>query len=350
MLALCYQTGIYAWLYRDTTLTAQSGTALWGSYGGSVNYQFSPTTLPTSGTGPWTYAAWGYHMLYSEDFDVFCPPYTDEWDGWDWGSPEVQRPTISGFLEGRGMWNLGPGSADPQLTWGGIYYYQSRQLTLNSNCNPSGACTATPQWHLPNNNQAQVSPTSGFTTTISKGSSRGNCQYNNVLTADIGGFSTPEYPIVVNSPTFLVNTGYNGTPREETDPWDNGYSTKWSLLVADACTPPNAIPPIPMNESFANVSNENGGTGYVAPPGGSWTWWDINSWDTLYTFVDNIGQSGYSQDPPVTHTVDYAPYTYSTVYLDATHYFNAGSTSSGDGWGVYNGSIRYYRDHGDNTQ
>ena len=130
---------------------------------------------------------------------------------------------------------------------------------------------------------------------------------------------------------------------------EDGATTDWSFAVVDACGLSSLVP-IPIREAFPNgFTDENGGSNDAHPPGASRPYWDYTDWDTMYTFVDHIGQCCGSQNPSVTFTGAAPPYTYNTVYLDGTHTFNAGSMSSGDGWLVYTGKIRYFRDHGGNN-
>ena len=354
-----FGTCVYGWLYQDATQLAVSGVyPCSATYGGPTSYTFPATALPATGSGPWTYGVWGYHFAWCPaaycGVEVDYPTYTDGWDGYAWGDLEIQRPTISGFCCGTGgdysFWNLGPGSADPQPTMGGSYV-QSQSLTFNSNCVPSGACTATPMWHLTtSNNQTQLSGTSGSTTTIMKGTSQGNCAYDSTLTADTGGFLSASYAVAVDSPGTAVHTGYGGVPAEQTEAWNDGYTTNWSFGILDVCGV-NALLAIPVNEVFpSGFSNENGGSNYVQPPGASNPFWDYTDWENSYVFVDQIGQCCGAQNPAVTFTSAGPPYTYNTVYLDGAHALYGGSTTIGDGWQIYfSGTIQYYRDHGDNT-
>jgi hypothetical protein len=58
--------------------------------------------------------------------------------------------------------------------------------------------------------------------------------------------------------------------------------------------------------------------------------------------------SGTEESPAPTYTTPSAPYPNNTVYLTGAHQFFSGTTSGG-GWQVYDGTIRYYLDHGDNN-
>jgi hypothetical protein len=56
-----------------------------------------------------------------------------------------------------------------------------------------------------------------------------------------------------------------------------------------------------------------------------------------------------TQNPPVYFEAGGPPYTQNTVYLSGSHTFNAGSSTTGLGFLVYTGSIRYYATRGDNN-
>jgi len=266
----------------------------------------------------------------------------------------VQLPTITGFFNNNSFWNLGPNTSDPQPTTPSPSgqsraYYQSVQLTFNSNCNPGDTCSDTPQWSLTTaNNQTSLNATTGAVVTISKGSSPGDCNYDSTLSANIGGFATANYAVAVDSPKSLYHTA------ETTVAWENGYTTNWSFEVFDVCTPQtNVLLPVPISENFPGsgtppqqFTNENSGTGYasVVPDN-----WDYTDWATPLTFIDEIGQMGYGQVPAVYFDNSAPPYTGNTVYFMGAHTFNAGSSTTGYGLLVYNGFIRFYTDHGDDN-
>ncbi len=301
-----------------------------------VVWEDQPSTV---GTGTYTLAvstAWNDESPCSDSQSLTLSPND---------SLTVSQPTISGLFSGNAFWNLGPGTSDPQATTTGNYY-QSVSLTFNSNCNPGEPCTDTPAWSLSTtNNQTSLSATSGSTVTLQKGSTLGDCQYHSTLSASIGGLSSANYSIAVNSPGSLSHT------TETTGAWGTGYTTYWSFEVLDVCTPAhNVLLPVPISEDFPGspaFSDENGGSGYyhVTPDN-----WDYTDWATSSTFIDEIGQNGPAPSPAVYFDVTGPPYTGNTVYLMGAHTFNAGSMTTGNGTPVYtSGNIRYFADHGDNN-
>ena len=96
----------------------------------------------------------------------------------------------------------------------------------------------------------------------------------------------------------------------------------------------------------APFSNQNGGSGYAQPPVQNN---DYSIWDGPYTFYDGIGQAMVTQKPPVYFEAGGPPYGQNTVYFSGGHTWNAGSSTTGSGFLVYTGSIRFYSDLGDNN-
>jgi hypothetical protein len=248
------------------------------------------------------------------------------------------------------LWNLGSGSADPQVSNNGGNYYQSAPLQFHSNCGPADTCNDTPQWSLTaTNGQTQLSSTSGSSVTVKKGGTLGDCKWNSTLSASIGGFSTGAYAINVNAPKAAVHYASMDTTLGVDNPPD-GYITNWTLVINDACTPANTVSAMPVNETFPNgISPAPGTSGWnsvnTAPQ-----YWDVGQW-TGNTFIDGIGERCPAPAcvPASTWTTGNPPFTYNTVLASGSHYFYAGTTTSGGGWRVYTGTIQYFRDHGANN-
>ncbi len=341
--AAFWYPGVQGFLYNDDQEIA-AGDFAWGPLGGDVGYDVA--TVGPSQWGPGTYTSYGYHWIYCPatycGVDSYEPPYGDGWDGWEYGDLEVRRPTISGFFNNNSFWNLGPGSADPQATLDGSQYFQSVQLTFNSNCNPGDHCSGTPQWSLiTENNQAVLTSNSGTTTFITKGNDLGNCQYDSAVSVSLGGFSSDLYDVAVNSQKSLLHT------NEGTRPYNGGYLTLWYFEVTDACSPANFVKAIPMNETFfSGFSAQNGSSGWITPIASHW---GLENWADLFSFPDMIAQWGTIQNPTPTYTKNASPYIYNTVLLSGSHLFFGGTATNGSGIHVYTGTLRYYRDHGDNT-
>jgi hypothetical protein len=290
---------------------------------------------------PGTYALTSTHWAWAA-----CYGYTENPGDPVLDSLVVNAPTITGFLsDTRGFWNLGPGTSDPQPTTGGANYYQSFVLTFHSNCNSGDTCDETPAWSFVGTNNQATSTGSGATITIGKGSSQGNCQYDSTISVSIGGFSSGLYSIDENSPVTLHHTS------EETVEWTDdgpGYTTEWRFEVHDACTPYNVFVPVPISENFpSGFVYQNGGSNYATP---SISNWDYTNWTSSTEFTDSIGQTGTSQSPSVLFDYSAPPYSdTSTVYFQGSHTINVGSMTTGNGYLVYSGTIRYYTDHGDNN-
>lgn len=325
--------------------------------------EFSPAVAEVYWTntlqliGPGTYSEIA-EFEFEDDDDEACdydPPN-------DTQQIVIQRPTISGFCCGNAFWNLGPGTADPQPTLppggGSGAYTQSAALTFVSNC---PECTSTPTWNLSvSYSQTQLpggaTTATGSTTTISKGTNNyASCLADSVLTASIDGFSSDDYAVTVNGPDQAYNISYGGVPFQNTYKWlptVDGYTTDWSLGILDDCGT-QYLYPLPVAESFSGLGLENMATGYSYPPGASDPYWDYTDWANEYIFIDQIGQCGTgcggTPYPIPTYTSSTPPYSYSTIYLDGSHYLKAGSTSYANGIDVYSGTIQYFQDHGDNN-
>src|SRR5580693_8473121 len=81
------------------------------------NWYYEP-----SGYGPGSYAESADNEWDSED----CGDWANSYNDTESGGLTVNQPTVTGFLTpAGGFWNLGPGTSDPQITSGGVYYYQS---------------------------------------------------------------------------------------------------------------------------------------------------------------------------------------------------------------------------------
>jgi hypothetical protein len=340
--AQSYVTGDYAatWSVTVSATTAHNGTQTHtgqasASSGATATVQWYDTP---SSVGSGTYTEAETHT-FSNTCGGSQGPYNDN------DTLTVNQPTISGFSGNNSFWNLGPSSANPQATLGSSnLFYQSVALTFKSNCNPGDTCTSTPQW-VPNitANQATLSSTTGTSVTLNKGSSKGTCGYDSTLTANMGGFSTGSYPFVVNSPgsIYLV--------QSSTVPYNGGYVTNRYYVVDDVCSPANGLTALPLYEVFPSGFSKQNGSNWPGPSPSTWPLSCSYCWSGNYYFIDGVGQWPPGKSPVPIYDVSSAPYPHNTIYLSGAHQFYSGTTTSGGGWQVYNGTIRYFLDHGDNN-
>lgn len=336
---------IEGWVYKDYDEELQwSGGQYAGSVGGSVDYEFEPVAL--SDNGPGTYTALGMHSIHFLNDDHWEPPYGDNWDGWDWGSRTVVRPTITGWDSGGMMWYLGPGTASQVLAQDGNYYYQAQDLTFHTNCDPGDTCEEIPLWTITTDpgvsTQATLSSLSGDTATISSGPNSGDCLWSTKVKASIG-FETNEYPVLVASPKFLDNPTWAVT--RETQPWYSGYKSLVYWAVANSCQPAGAILGLPLYETFGAFTKAQGVT-WPSPAVTSAPYFNYNN----YIFFDSVGVWGYSPTP--TWTSYQPPFANTTVLMSAPQTWRVGTQnpatppSPPSGTEVFSGTIEYYLDHG----
>jgi hypothetical protein len=343
-----WQPGLYGELWLDnTTKLKDSGTTGWGSFGGDIYYDFTSTSLVTYGPG--RYEAFGLHSAFCPYYycgvDRTLPIYDDMWDGWDSGYLDIVPPTISGLPYVNALWNLGSGTADSVLSSPGVYYYQKADLTFQSNCVPAGACTSTPVWTISSsNNQATLSTTSGSTTTLSKGSSPGNCQFDTTISVSIDGFSSDSVDIVVNSPTALWNIGESTNPVSMSPSF--GYETSWVYVVKDACPAYNVLVTLPRYETFGTFTTPgviNGWTGRPTATSSA----SFNFPGNPYQFIDYIAAWGPSSwNPAPSWSSSSFPYLGTTLIVTGPQTWSVGSVTSPNGTQVFSGNINYYQDHG----
>jgi hypothetical protein len=341
--AQSFVTGAYAntWSVFVSATTARNGSqthsgqhSASGGAIATVMWYDSPSAL---GSGTYTEAE-------VHNFSNSCGG--SEGPFYDNDTLTVNQPTISGFFSNNSFWNLGPNSSDPQATLGtSALIYQSVPLTFNSNCNAGDTCNDTPQW-VPNigGNQATLSSTSGTSVMLNKGSSQGTCSYDGTIRANIAGFSTVDYPFAVNSPGSIY------LAQESTSAYSGGYLTVRYYYVGDVCQPSNGMTAIPLYETFSSGFTQQNGSNWPGPTASSWPISGCSDcWSGNYYFPDAIAQWGAGKSPAPTYSTPSAPYPNNTVYLTGAHQFFSGTTTSGGGWSVYNGTIRYYLDHGDNN-
>ena len=239
-------------------------------------------------------------------------------------------------------------SSDPQVSNNGGSFYQSAPLYFHSNCGPADTCNDTPQWSFySEDGQTELSPRTGTSVTLRKGSSPGNCQYSSTMSASMGGFSTGAYAVLVNSPKSIAHYSSSDSTIGLHNP-PTGYYTYWTLGVMDACASPNPISAMPMNETFPGGIVPSPGTSGWDSPNSADPTWEVSDW-TVDTFIDTIGADCGSCTPPATWTASNPPFAYNTVLAGGTHYFFAGTTTLAMGWNVYMGVIHFFQDHGDNN-
>jgi hypothetical protein len=243
----------------------------------------------------------------------------------------VVSPTISNLPYNNSLWYFGSGTPDAVPIYGG-YAYQYADLTFVKNCNPGDTCSGSPSW-------SKVDPSGLISITSGgrlKSAAGGTCGYDSAVTATLSGWQIAE-PIMVNSPEFLA------APRDpDTRQWNSGYQTWVYWVVADACSPANAVPSVALYETFGAFHNPGVISGWTDPTATGASGYNFDT----YTFYDAIGAWG-SYNPTPTFTSQSPPYTYNSIIKYASQSWFVGTQSVNSGRRVFLGTIEYYRDHGD---
>jgi len=246
---------------------------------------------------------------------------------------------------------MGPGTATSIPTSGGYTYYQSITLTINTQCGSGDTCNDTPSWSISSPaNTLQLSPTSGASVTLSKGSSMGNCKSDTPVSVSIGGFSSAAVTFLVNSPhAAITRSDITGTYAKATADTGGGYITTDPISVLDVCGG-DLLTTLPWYESFGSWYNPGVIAGWPNP--GPTTLSAFNDPDDSTVFVDYIGahDTTGTWNPKPTFTSRLPPYTYNSVISQAPHSYHVGAgggTTFTGGVNVFSGTIFYYRDHGD---
>jgi hypothetical protein len=304
---------------KDGSVLSTS-SLIWGAQGGVIRYNFASITLSSSGPG--TYTATGYHEIYCPTSlcgsEVYYPPYTDGWNGYDAGSLSVQRPTVSGQP---GLWWLGGGPDNPNSL------YNQGYMSVTTNCS---SCSETPHWTVTANpSKVSLSCTDCSTliiTTQQPSSSIGDVH----IQASIGGFPSDTFQFTVNQPRALVSQGISDSASGAT-----GYqSLLYYTTIEDAYGSPFAS--IGINEQFGSFTADTTNNWPTPTAGGiatySGTWWDTIS-------VACGSPCGASPLP-------LPPSGLSNPVMHATQTWRAGSATLGTGVVVQVDTIQYYTDHG----
>lgn len=285
--------------------------------------------------GSGTYSTSNYHEADSQCGD-FSQTNTSD-------TLTVNKPTVGGLPINTypgtedTLWNLGPNSANPVSTANGYTYEQSWTLTINTNCGQGDTCNDTPQWSITSSNgQLVLSTTSGSSTTIRKGSSMGNCQWDTLVSVNIGGFSSDSTAFIVNSPYQAVRELYF------TEATTFGCQDHVTWQISDVCAGGgDRLTYLPLHEEFGQWTVANGTSGWT-PPSATTLYFSVDD----ITFEDNlVADCSNCVPPPIYNN----PPQYFAVLMSAPQKYYAGSATLSSGYGtqIYSGTIVYYRDHAD---
>jgi hypothetical protein len=318
-----FYPALYSWEDKDGSTFGSSSGYTWGSLGGTANYTFSSVTLSSSGPG--TYTATGYHVVYCPTSicgsEVYFPPYSDGWNGYDAGSLAAQRPTISTGSGIAGVWWLN-GLRDPADG-----YDDRTTLNVNTNC---ASCTETPAWSVTvNSSKISLSCNNCSSPTVTSQQASGGLGDISIKVS-LGGFDSDTFAFTVNTPSYLSSE----YPYASDVANSNGYWSYIYYAVRDLFDYP--FPSIPISETFGTFVNDQTNNWPKPMAGGS-------SGFTGYVWVDNMAIAGTGITPPVSNPQ--SPLGTSAVDHAAQDWY-VGSATPGSGVHVHTNTHQHYTDHG----
>jgi len=270
-----WEPGIEGTFDLGGTVLSQRSTPYWGPAGGYSSWTFPSTTLSVNGPG--LYSDWGFHTMHCISSNcggtgVYAPPYIGGWDGWDGGSLDVQRPSVSAGTGIYGVWWLG-GIAD-----GGNFLYNQATLTPTTNCPPAD-CPETPAWTITQGASKLSLSCSNCSTPTATSQAPSGSVGDIHIKVSIGGFESNTFNFTVNQPRQFVHqsdSDYTVVPTYPT-----GYRSEIAYTtIEDMYGSPFAS--IALNESFGTFTDDTTQTGWSAPSqrgiaSYSGTWADIMS-------------------------------------------------------------------------
>ncbi len=331
-----WSTGVTATAYKDSVARHSGSATAPAGQGALIYWDDAPSS---TGTGYYSVTEMTYYDSPCES--LIRGPFTS--------GEQVDKPTITlpndGFAFPTSLWNLGPGTDNFILTADGKYAYkQAITITVNNHCLSIDTCSDTPTWTI--NSPAStlvLSPTTGTSVSLSKGTAMGNCQTDTPVTVSLGGFSSDPVIFGVNSPSHVISRA----DLNLTENLNPGYRSNISWEVTDVC-PGGAdrLTTLPLYEAFQGWSFPGVITGWNKPTG------DLPESNTAFNysttvFRDHIWASNSAWNPVPVFTSSGPPYTYFTLIMTAPQQYYVGTNVPTGGTQVYSGNIYHYRDHGD---
>ncbi|MCC7341153.1 MAG: hypothetical protein IT170_08710 [Bryobacterales bacterium] len=284
-----------------------------------------------SARGTGTYRNYNYHRSSCDIGDGL--QLIDE----DWTSAflPVSTPQISQLPYNNSLWYFGPNTPQAVPVLGG-YAYQFANLGFEKNCLPNDNCAGTVVW-------SKLDPLDLISlSSVGRLESKkeGTCIFDSTVRATLDGWQITA-DILVNSPTGLI-------PElpDQTVAWgSDGFETRKFWRVIDACPEQFGVGSVAHREQFGMFSNPGVVSGWPDPETTSASEFNYSQ----YAFIDHISSHG-SYNPQPMFTSGQAPFTYNSIIKFAPQSWFVGSQAPGAGLRVFNGEIRYYRDHGDSSQ
>lgn len=233
------------------------------------------------------------------------------------------------------LWYFGPNTPQPVPVLGG-YAYQYANLGFDKNCSANDNCAGTVVW-------SKLDPLELISlSSVGRLESKkeGTCVFDSTVRATLDGWQIAEN-ILVNSPTGLI-------PElpDQTVPWgSDGFETRKFWRVIDACPEQFGVGSVAFREQFGMFSNPGVVSGWPNPAATSAGNFNYST----FAFIDYISAHGPYNPQPL-FTSGQAPFTYNSTIKYAPQSWFVGSQMTGAGLRVFDGEIRYYRDHGDSSQ
>ena len=329
-----WSTGVTATAYKDSVARHSGSATAPAGQGALIYWDDAPSS---TGTGYYSVTEMTYYESPCES--LIRGPFTS--------GEQIDKPTITlpadGIFAPTSLWNLGPGT-DNYIPTGDYAYRQAITITVNNHCSEIDTCTDTPTWTI--NSPAStlvLSPTTGTSVSLSKGTAMGNCKTDTPVTVSLGGFSSDSTTFGVNSPGQVVS-------RPElafTENYNTGYRSNIYWAVTDVC-PGGAdrLTSLPYYEAFQNWQFPGVINGWGADAAESNAGFNYDPDPTVFRDQIWAFDTRGTWNPHPVWTSEDPPYTYNTIIQNAAHQYYVGTTTAPGGTRVFNGNLWHYRDHG----
>lgn len=357
--ASLWQPGVWGVLsFNNGAGIADSGAVAWGSFGGSVARDYAiGTSLQPRGTGE--YESWGLHYVYCPaaycGYDRLAPdwePYADNWNGWDVGTRNIQRPVINTPHQGFGanFWAFWYLQGLPDQSG----YKQTVDVLGVLNLGPCTNCGApTYGWQIvdqPSGADAlSFSSTSTVGTTLTSQRKSTGGVYDISVVFSVDGFWSEKLWINLNTPDSIYRAATRQIQNPGSCPSPNiagGYITEIDYAGVDLWG--YALAPIDVNEKNDMFQNDALTViGWMYAPGAIYnSIWYASLWG-YYVFTDSIGGWNCTLSAWTPQPIQQQTPLGATKVMHTPQTFRVGAQTPGSGIQIGSFIQRWYTDHGD---
>jgi hypothetical protein len=217
------------------------------------------------------------------------------------------------------------------------------QVALNGQNNYSGG-VGSPTWaKVDQPGKISLSATSGASTVVTSQAASAGTVFDVSLVYRINGFSSEEFRLHINRPSYLTSFGPVHTAEGGScQGYQSGYTYEiwdlWNYLLIEHA----------VNETFTNMNQLNGSNWTASAD--VWPKGDREAWITPYQFADTIyavSCPGNTFSPlPVSPGSNGNGEGDGDLYLQATQKFYSGSLSNGTGQLTQTKTAKWFKDHG----